>query len=176
MKFLAEFQDFLIVKIAAIVTAVTIVLKPIKNVWLYMSKTKDRMDKLDQIHEQVTSDGGLAKRFEEIHSLVKRIEHVENLVTMFYNQSEVPIFICNSLGANVFVNKAYCAMLGVEQERLMEFGWRDFFSNDEYDRHWAERYAEGRRVDFVVDGYRIQTQPIKLMSGEQGHFGTIKKA
>lgn len=176
MKFLAEFQEYFIVKLAAFVTAMTIVAKPIKYAWVYMSKTKERMDKLDQIHEQVTSDGGLNKRFEEIHSLVKRIEHVENLVTMFYNQSEVPIFICNSLGANVFVNKAYCAMLDTEQERLMEFGWRDFFNSKEYDEHWTERYAEGRRVDFVVNGFRIQTQPIKLMNGEQGHFGTIKKA
>lgn len=176
MKFLAEFQDYMIVKIAAFVTAMTVISKPVKQTWVYMSKTKERMDKLDQIHEQVTKDGGLNKRFEELHNLVKRIEHVESLMTMLYNQSEVPIFICNSLGANVFVNKAYCALLGVEQERLMDLGWRDFFSSKEYDEHWSERYAEGRRVDFVVGGYHIQTQPIKLMNGEVGHFGTIKQA
>lgn len=176
MKYWAEFQEYLIIKLAAFLTAMAAIYRPLKNIWYYMSKTKERMDKLDEIHDQVTKDGGLARRFEEIHSLVKRIEHVENLLTMFYNQSEVPIFICNSLGSNVFVNKAYCDLFDTDQEGLLGFGWRDYFDNKEYDQHWSTRYSEGRRVDYKVNDFHIQTQPIKLMDGEVGHFGTIKKA
>jgi PAS domain-containing protein len=166
--------DVTVLKIAGLLAALSIIWKPLKGFWLLISKAKDRIDKIDEIHKQVTADGGLNKKFEELHALVKKVEHIESLLHVNFNHMEIPVFICDLDGRNIFVNNAYCDMVQMDREELLGYGWKDYFDSKDYDHHWKRMHQELRRVEFTIKNIRIQSQPIILMDGSHGYFGTLK--
>jgi PAS domain-containing protein len=166
-----QFEDGLMLKLAAAITAVGIMLRPLKTLFTYLWNTKERVDKLDEIHKEVTAEGGMTKRHLE---LTESVRHIEALTVAQMDMQALPQFICDNTGRNFYVNYAYAKLFKVSKDALMDYSWKDHLFTPEYGQYVEERMSEGRNIHYEFEKYLVSMIPIILKTGKPGYVGTIE--
>jgi PAS domain-containing protein len=161
----------MLLKLAAAITAVGVMLRPLKTVFTYLWNTKERVDKLDEIHREVTADGGMTKRHQE---LTESVRHIEALTVAQMDFQTLPQFICDNTGRNYYVNHAYAKLFGVSKDALMDYSWKDYIYTPEYMEYVETRMSEGRHINYEFEKYLVSMIPIILKTGKPGYVGTIE--
>lgn len=64
--------------------------------------------------------GNIMHKLHEIHEDTKLIKHKQKTVSYLDLQ---PIFECDENGYNIFVNKKWCEITGLEEEEALGYGW-----------------------------------------------------
>lgn len=84
-----------------------------------------------------------------LDDLAREVDGVAQKLTLLFEDAEYGIFICDSLGRNIEVNRTYARYLGCGKGDLLDFAWRGYVVPDElppYDDQWRAAFAELREL------------------------------
>lgn len=164
------FWEWLIVKTAAISVAILAVLKPVKAITLYIWRSKERMDKLNEIHDAVVMEGGLKKRLETIQD---QGNHTAGVQKAWFEHQEHPVFVFNENADITFCNTGFAAALETGVNEVMGRGWKNHVS-DEVGTALENRVREKRSASIRNGKYLFVTKKADV-EGQTVFVGTIKQ-
>lgn len=175
-----------------------VVLMPAKKWWAHR---RDRDHKIDTIFHQVLPNNSssipdqiqaLSKQMTNIvrqgEESLARIIRVQGQMLAMMDLDSTPMFAANELGHFVWVNRAWCEMVGMRGDDALKSGWYRALHPSDKDvvvAEWRLSVAEGRvfhmpfRYKHLGTGKEInavvQTRPQLDNEGKVlGHLGAVK--
>ena len=189
-----------VVSLAGVATAVTVILVFSRRAYGFFSapvrwfiRQNEAATKIGRIYAEVTMNGtgsmtaSMAKfeKKQSSHSLCISLN--EQMIRGILNDASHGVFHSDSTGKCLWVNPAYCKMVGRLPEDILGDGWQSYIHADDRDRvlnEWQRvvssnrefgsryRFTNGLQVDAIAHPLRdeIKTDgvPGKLLLGYQG--------
>lgn len=168
--------------LAALVTSATIVWK--KAIAPLLNKATDYFDKIssmikdvEEIRREIKPNGGSSIK-DAVNRIEARLINMEHVQSALRQDGPMGIFQCKTDGRNIDVNRTYCRLLKCTKEELLDFGWKNFISEESresYEIDWKDAFEDGREISATLnfvsrDGEIINTDvrcyPITDISGE----------
>lgn len=131
------------------------ILKPIYSIWV---EHLSRLKKLDTIYYELQPNGGKSLK-DQINKLSISMVRLHTRMTALYAYNEQPVFESDSSGKCLWINRAYCRMIGSTPEEVYGNGWRNYILPEdlkEVSEKWDEAIKDQR--DFKMSYKMVSSQ------------------
>ena len=149
-----------------------------------LQELTENVRKIHNLVEQGQTQNDASNLFS--HNLALQIERIEARLAIQGDAFERPIFRCDAHGSYIYVNRAFCKMLDVGSDRLLQYGWQSFLKPERmenYEKVLQNTYNRGvEMINFPMiftdeDGNDIYTN-VSLRPVRNGKihefFGTLE--
>ena len=128
----------------------------LENNQIEMSNTlKYLAEKAEQIHSQLTLNGGTVTIKDDLGMIKDSISIMRSELMSSVALSNTPTFINDATGSCIFVNDALCNIYGSKKEEMLGFGWTNFLDDNEKELK-AENWKRGIQHDSIFrDTYHV---------------------